>query len=114
MNEFSYAQALLYYKENLDELKKKNSTILFEQDGASSHTSTNNKKLLNTIFGENGWIQNPPNSPDLAYPIETLWANLKKEVKNRNPKTVEDLKKFCIEEWNKINKKFILNISLKK
>ena len=57
------------------------------------------------MFGKDGWIQNPPNSPDLAYPIETLWANLKKNVKNRDPKTKEDLKKFCIEEWNKINPK---------
>ena len=74
----------------------------------------NNKKLLNIIFGENGWIQNPPNSPDLAYPIETLWANLKKEVKNRNPKNVEDLKQFCIEEWNKINPKIYFKHFIKK
>ena len=47
-------------------------------------------------------IQNPPNSPDLAYPIETLWALLKKNVKKRMPKDLEELKKFTIEEWNKI------------
>ncbi len=105
MNEFSYAQAILYYNENLQEFKKKNKNIIFEQDGASCHTSKNNKALLNKIFGEEGWIQNPPNSPDLAYPIETLWANLKKNVKERNPKNYNDLKQYCIEEWNKINPK---------
>ncbi len=105
MTEFSYAQAILNYKENLEEFKKKNKNIIFEQDGASCHTSHSNKKLLNETFGESGWIQNPPNSPDLAYPIETLWANLKKEVKKKNPQTKEDLKNYCIEEWNKIKPK---------
>ncbi len=47
--------------------------------------------------------------PDLAYPIETLYANLKK-IKNRNPKDYEKLKQFCIEEWNKINHKIISKI----
>ena len=82
MNEFSYAQALLFYKENIEELKKNNiiQKIFIEQDGATPHTSFNNKKLLKNLFGEN-LIQNPPNSPDLAYPIETLWALLKKMLK---------------------------------
>ena len=44
-----------------------------------------------------------PTSPDLAYPIENLWANLKKSVKNRNPKDCDELKRFCKEEWNKID-----------
>ena len=59
--------------------------------------------MANTLFGENQWILTPPNSPDLAYSIENLWANLKKKVKNRNPKDYDELKKFCIEEWNQIN-----------
>ena len=47
MNEFSYAQALLFYKENLEELKKNNiiQKIFFEQDGATPHTSFNKKNL---------------------------------------------------------------------
>ena len=103
MNEFSYAQALLFYKENIEELKKNNiiQKIFIEQDGATPHTSFNNKKLLKNLFGEN-LIQNPPNSPDLAYPIETLWALLKKNVKKRMPKNLEELQKYTIEEWNKI------------
>jgi len=47
----------------------------------------------------------PTEFPLLAYPIENLWTNLKKNVKNRNPSDYEELKKFCIEEWNKINPK---------
>ena len=49
------------------------------------------------MFGDN-LIQNPPNSPDLAYPIETLWALLKKNVKKRMPQNLEELQKFTIEE----------------
>ena len=71
-NEFCYAQAILNYKEDI---KKLGSHLIFEQDGAPSHTSINNKKLLNKTFKK--WIQNPPNSPDLAYPIENLWGILK-------------------------------------
>jgi len=103
MNEFSYAHALLFYKENLEELKKNNiiKKIFFEWDGATPHMSFNNKKLIKNLFGEN-LIQNPLNSPDLAYPIETLRALLKKNVKKRMPKDLQELQKFTIEEWNKI------------
>ena len=55
MNELSYGQALLFYK------------------GAASHRSKTNLVLLYKLFTKDGWIQNPPNSPDLAYPIEKLW-----------------------------------------
>ena len=105
MIDFAYGQTLLHYKKNFDEFKLKNKNIIFEQDRASTHTSGANKILANALFGENNWILCPPNSPDLAYPIENLWANLKKNVKNRNPANYEELKKFCIEEWNKINPK---------
>ena len=49
-----------------------NTNLLFEQDGASCHKSKSNTLLLDQQFGKNGWIQNPPNSPDLAFPIEDL------------------------------------------
>ena len=38
------------------------------------------KILLNELFGDK-FIQNAPHSPDIAYPIENLWAYLKKELK---------------------------------
>ena len=105
MTDFAYGQTLLYYKKNFDEFKLKNKNIIFEQDRASTHTSGANKILANALFGKNNWILCPPNSPDLAYPIETLWANLKKNVKNRNPNDYNQLTQFSIEEWNQINPK---------
>ena len=108
MNEFSYSQALFFYKDIIEEIKKNHiiQKIFFEQDGAKPHTNFNNIKLLKSLFGGN-IIQNPPNSPDLAYPIETLWALLKKNVKKRIPKTLDELKKFTIEEWNNIPEEYI-------
>ena len=39
------------------------------------------KILLNELFGDK-FTQNAPHSPDIAYPIETLLAELKKRVKS--------------------------------
>ena len=107
MNTFSYAQALDFYKNNYDDLLKKNENLKFEQDGATCHTSQQNIKFINENF--KNFIQNAPSSPDIAYPIETLWKRLKKKIKEREPKNKNDLKKFAIEEWNKIPLKYIKN-----
>ncbi len=80
---------------------QKNENLYFEQDGASCHTSKKIKLLLENLFGDK-LIQNAPHSPDIAYPIVTLWAELKKRVKSRFPKNPEELKIITIEEWNKI------------
>lgn len=110
LNEFAYAQVLLFYKDSFKELKKKlNNELYFEQDGASAHTSRTNKIFIEKLFGKNSLIQNPPNSPDLAYPIEYIWAYIKPRIKRRNPQTLEELKKFTLEEWNAIPKKMIDN-----
>ena len=106
MQEFSYAQTLEFYKDNFENFKNINKNILFEQDGAPSHTSKKIKKLLVQLFGDN-YIQNAPHSPDIAYPIETLWAELKKRVKERRAKNLDELKQITIDEWNKIPKSFI-------
>ena len=107
VNEFAYAQALLFFKEDFDQLSKKsNKELYFEQDGATPHTSQSNKNLIKELFGAN-FIQNPLNSPDIAYPIENLWGYLKPKIKKRNPKNLDELKKITIEEWNSIPKKII-------
>ena len=107
VNEFAYAQALLFFKEDFDFLKNNsNMNIYFEQDGATPHTSQSNQFLIKKLFGDN-FIQNPPNSPDLAYPIENIWGYLKPKIKKRNPKNLEELKKFTLEEWNSIPESLI-------
>ena len=52
-------------------------------------------------------LQNPPNSPDLAYPIGNLWAYIKPRIKKRDPQNIEELKKFTFDELNNIPKKII-------
>ena len=114
LNEFAYAQVLLFYKDSYKELKKKlNNELYFEQDETSAHTSRTNKIVIEKLFGKNSLIQNPPNSPDLAYPIEYIWAYIKPRIKRRNPQTLEELKKFTLEEWNAIPKKIIDNCGKK-
>lgn len=103
LNEFAYCHALFYYKEKIDFLNEKyNIDLKFEQDGAKPHTSKSNTILLDKFFGEGNWIQIPPNSYDLEYPIETLWRILKPRIKRRRSKSLEDLKSTIIEEWNSI------------
>ena len=111
LNEFAYGQALLYFKEDIDKLEKQyNENIIFEKDGARAHTSKTNLNILNKIFGDNKWIQNPPNSADLAYPIEDLWANIKPRIKRKNPKSIDELKQYITDEWNSIPKTLIENL----
>ena len=81
LNEFAYGQSLLNFKEDIDSINKKyNANLFLEQDGTRIHTSKSNFKLINELFGDKQ-IQNPPNSPDLAYPIETLWGIIKPRIK---------------------------------
>ena len=72
--------------------------LILEQNGTTAHICKYIKHLFEKLFTENSWIQNPPNSPDLAYPIEDLWGIPK--IKRRNSTSLDELKKFLIEEWN--------------
>ena len=100
---------MLYYKDNFDKFKGK---IYFEQDSATPHKSAANKALIGKLFGEKAFLQNPPNSPDIAYPIETLWGYLKPRIKKRDPKNLKELKEIALEEWNLIPKERIKNCGL--
>ena len=43
---------------------KNNSDIYLEQDGTPAQRYKSNKHLINELFSDGRWIQNPPNSPD--------------------------------------------------
>ena len=106
MQEFSYSQALEYYKDNFEDFKKQNKNMFLWTGWGLLTYIKKIKNLLKKLFGDN-LIQNAPHSPDIAYPIETLWAELKKRVKERRAKNLDELKLITIEEWNKIPKSFI-------
>ena len=50
--------------------------LILEQDGATAHTCKNIRHLQKKSPTKNGWSKNPPNSPDLAYPMEDFWVLL--------------------------------------
>ena len=111
MNNFAYGQTLLFYEEDMKKIQEKyGKKLILEQDGATAHTCKINKHLLEKLFTKDGWIQNPPNSPDLAYPIEDLWGIIKPRIKRRNPSSIEEMKKFLLEEWNSIPHKLVQNL----
>ena len=55
-------------------------------------------------------VQNPPNSPDLAFPIEDLWDIIKPRIKRRELKTLKELKAFIIQEWSSVPLSLIRNL----
>ena len=70
MNNFTYGQTLLFYEEDMKKIQEKyGKKLILEQDQATAHTCKINSHLLEKLFTKDGWMQNPPNSPDLAYPI---------------------------------------------
>lgn len=85
--------------------KLKMERFIFQDDNSSSHRAEAVKK-----FKENEKIpcipRWPSNSPDLN-PIEVLWAELKNRIRRRSPRTVAEMERVAIEEWDKIPRVFI-------
>lgn len=73
---------------------------LFQQDGASCHRSASTRQYLSgkAVRCLEEW---PAQSPDLNL-IENLWVDLKKAVKDRHPKNVDDLWATAEAEWANI------------
>lgn len=81
---------------SIDKLKNTHGEYVFQQDGASCHTSKSTKVWLeNHGLHPMHW---PSSSPDLS-PIETLWHEMKKKLRANPARNVKDLKVKLTEIW---------------
>ena len=102
MNSDAYKQTLDYYKADVEHLSKKaKKDLLFQQDGASCHTSNKSETYIYDLFKKN-YLQNwPANSPDLS-PIELLWGILESKLRLKNVKTIDELRNNLNYLWNRV------------
>lgn len=97
VNSGKYQHILEHYLlPSINNLKNAHGEYVFQQDGASCHTSRSTRKWLQ----DNGletmpW---PSSSPDLS-PIETLWHEMKKKLRANPARNVQDLKIRLTEIW---------------
>ena len=80
-----------------------NENMLFQQDGATSHTARMSMNTVNALFpnrvvSRNGDIPWPPRSPDLTPCNYFLWGYLKTKVFETRPRTIADLKQRIQDE----------------
>lgn len=85
-----------YLLPSIEKLKNREGEYIFQQDGASCHTS----KLTRKWLKEHGLdpMDWPSSSPDMS-PIETLWNEMKKKLRSRPARTLEELKIRLAEIW---------------
>ena len=82
-----------------------NEDFIFLQDGASVHTAD----ISHNFLHENHIrvIEDfPPQSPDLN-PAEHIWASMKKELKGRSAKDLEELWRIIKEIWENISIEYL-------
>jgi len=83
------------------QMSEERGQILFQQDGAPSHTAKSTQEWLkrNSI----DTLPHPPSSPDLN-PIEPLWNKMKTLICNcpHIPSSIGELKAAAFEAWDQI------------
>jgi len=83
------------------QMSEERGQILFQQDGAPSHTAKSTQEWLK--WNSIDTLPHPPSSPDLN-PIEPLWNKMKTLIHNRPhiPSSIGELKAAAFEAWDQI------------
>ena len=73
----------------IPDLQTAEGEYLFQQDGASCHTAKSTKEWFTS--NDISVIPWPSSSPDLS-PIESLWGNMKRELRRHPVRSINELK----------------------
>ena len=73
--------------------------FVFQQGGASAHTSASPADAIAKIFGRENVIQNPTNSPGLSVLDFHFWGDMGKQAQLLKPKTPPELKAAFCKDW---------------
>jgi hypothetical protein len=120
VNTDQYIKSVIDVIEDLD-LGKLNSNYIWQQDGASCHTSNKTLAFLKRIFKDriisrNEKIEGMPewsaNSPDLNPLDFCFWGLAMSEVWKKKPKTIPELKKVVEDFFNNLGTDFVKNCVL--
>lgn len=96
-----------YYKDNIintdiipDAINSIGENFIFQQDGATSHTTPLNIASIRKI--SRIMLIWPANSPDFNI-IEMIWAIIKRRIDQVMPKNIDELKSVILEVWENLD-----------
>lgn len=94
---------------SIEDLKCDDGSFIFQQDGAACHTA----KIVKTWFANNEIpvLKWPSSSPDLS-PIETLWHEMKKELRSSPVSSIGELKEKITLIWQNFTPDFCKKLVL--
>jgi len=78
----------------------------FQHDNDPNHHTKMTNNFLNQNFPDT--LDWPPYSPDLS-PFENIWLLIRRNVELRKPLTLDELKQYIEEEWEKMDASLLQN-----
>ncbi|EYC38951.1 hypothetical protein Y032_0685g1523 [Ancylostoma ceylanicum] len=99
-------------REGFGAWKQKHPNFIFQQDWAPAHGAKTTINFLETKIGcfltKDFW---PSNSPDLNPLDFSVWGFMEDQLRSKNVKNLEDLRRELIEIWNNIDVNYLRHTS---